>query len=551
MPEVMFKVAIDGVPNDVRPGDPRVGAALAVAPVPDGRGGVQSVQQVLATTAQDTTETRELIEGRAPGLDLRKRIFPEPSAASRNSAAIKAAMAAMAAAGGGNIYLPATDIFVSEPIDNCHSGVTVWGTKEATGNDFSSTGAGTRIVAAGGAFVVLKHRTPYASERNIPVSQALGFCGGGFRNLTVIGNGLAPRLLEVDSIIGGRYDVNLIDAVGDFACVFKCGVTGQDLLTPCDVQRVRGRINVRQYGQSPAEIACGGVLLDGSVNANFSFNRNIEIIVQHQNGDAVRVNSADNNDIKIKAFRAGNNPTGRGLYVRAVRDPNTLPVAGTTNFFDITCGAPIIFEGLETSGVTQPSNGNIRIDIGNGTPLPTIGTGCSVGIQTYEGEQGGWTRFSESFGETLTSARLAAQYRQTNPGASAVFCNQSSNGIHVIDGISPSSHAYAFSIDGSTGSFRFLGLKNATSYTFDFPLICGSSVRSPKIEFNATSYFGFFGDEVGFTNGERFWAFRANGDFDVVSGGLRVRGLPNAQPAPGSQTLWYDPADGNRVKFAP
>lgn len=51
MPDVKFVLAIDGVPSDVRPGDTRVGTALAAAPVPvDGE--VKRLDQVVAGTVQ-------------------------------------------------------------------------------------------------------------------------------------------------------------------------------------------------------------------------------------------------------------------------------------------------------------------------------------------------------------------------------------------------------------------------------------------------------------------------------------------------------------------
>lgn len=36
-----------------------------------------------------------------------------------------------------------------------------------------------------------------------------------------------------------------------------------------------------------------------------------------------------------------------------------------------------------------------------------------------------------------------------------------------------------------------------------------------------------------------------------VNGAYKLPSLPSADPGPGSKQLWYDPADGNRVKFAP
>ena len=76
MPEVLFKLAIDGVPNDVRPGDPRVGSALAVAPVPDGRGGVWSVQQALASAAQTGHRTISDMDYQCLATDLQVGMKP-------------------------------------------------------------------------------------------------------------------------------------------------------------------------------------------------------------------------------------------------------------------------------------------------------------------------------------------------------------------------------------------------------------------------------------------------------------------------------------------
>jgi hypothetical protein len=37
----------------------------------------------------------------------------------------------------------------------------------------------------------------------------------------------------------------------------------------------------------------------------------------------------------------------------------------------------------------------------------------------------------------------------------------------------------------------------------------------------------------------------------TAPGGIVLPSLPSANPGAGSKQLWYDPADGNRVKFAP
>ena len=45
------------------------------------------------------------------------------------------------------------------------------------------------------------------------------------------------------------------------------------------------------------------------------------------------------------------------------------------------------------------------------------------------------------------------------------------------------------------------------------------------------------------------YVFDVTGDCNITSN-LRLPGLPSTAPAAGSKQLWYDAADGNRVKFA-
>ena len=41
------------------------------------------------------------------------------------------------------------------------------------------------------------------------------------------------------------------------------------------------------------------------------------------------------------------------------------------------------------------------------------------------------------------------------------------------------------------------------------------------------------------------------GDWQIAGNGLKIQGFPSANPGVGSKAFWYDPADGNRVKYAP
>lgn len=45
-------------------------------------------------------------------------------------------------------------------------------------------------------------------------------------------------------------------------------------------------------------------------------------------------------------------------------------------------------------------------------------------------------------------------------------------------------------------------------------------------------------------------ALRTNGGLEVLTGAIMVVSMPTADPGPGSNQLWADPADGNRVKWS-
>ena len=182
---------------------------------------------------------------------------------------------------------------------------------------------------------------------------------------------MATRLLEVDSIADGTYDLNLSSCVGTEAALFKCGVAATDLAEVCDVQRAKARLRIRLF-DSPS-LNCTGVVLTGSLTSNVNFS-DFELWVQHYNGHALDCVSADNNHIKIVATNPGG--TGKTLICRG--QTASHPVGGDSNVFTHVSGSggAVYAEGTSDAGVIAGvTNIILALDDGNGTPAPTKGTG--------------------------------------------------------------------------------------------------------------------------------------------------------------------------------
>lgn len=291
--------------------------------------------------------------------------------ASDASTAWNNALTDINALGGGTLRMPPQDIYVGATIDNKYPRILCMGAGRDGYHDGGTYTRGTRIIPTF-AGTVLKHRTPYniASGKNY---------GGGFINMSVLGNGLATRLLEVDSVSFAHYDLYLEDCVGSEAALFKAGVSASDLAEPCDVQFCDIKIRGRQFGVG-APLSCTVVKFTGSVDAGPSFN-NVHIYAQHYNGHAFDAISTDNN----RLFITGINPGGSGKMVMARGPTVSNPVGCDSNIFEWLSGGsnPIYAEGTDTGGVTAGIHNIIRaLDTGNATPTPTAGTGSSWTYQT-------------------------------------------------------------------------------------------------------------------------------------------------------------------------
>lgn len=284
------------------------------------------------------------------------------------AAAFNDALAGAYATGAARVYSPPETIVVDGPIDNKYPRVLL-GAVDGNNMLYSTTKTHSTTFVPSFAGTVLKHRTPYAAETGgIPGPRN---DGGGFTNIRVIGNSLATKLLEVDSVSHGVYHLVLDGCVGAVAAHFKCGVTGTDLSEATNIQKASIHLNVRQL-DSGAPRECDCVWFEGSSNSNVCFNNDVDLDLQHYNGEGLVGFSADNNLITMRCYRPG----GTGLPILAKGPTASIPVGFDGNtFLRYSTNVSGYAEGTGDAGVTSGIlNFIFGLDNLNGTSLPTAGT---------------------------------------------------------------------------------------------------------------------------------------------------------------------------------
>jgi len=356
------------------------------------------------------------------------------------AAAINGAMAACAQAGGGIVHVPATDMPLDGPIDNKYARVLLRGAGGKAGfHDGGTPTYGTRIIPTF-AGTVLKHRTPFASELGgvVPARND----GGGFKDITVLGNNIATRLLEVTSVWFGTYDVFLSECVGAEAALFTCGISGTDIAEAADIQNMlECSIAFRQIAEGAN---CDGVVFSGSAVANVSKNFNVYIGGQHKNGHAFRGRHCDNNDIAVNAYRASGG-TGRLIHAHGV----SAALGGCYDnlFTYVSGGGPIYAEGTGDVGVSQGNRNSILfLDSANSTPVPTAGTGAKWRYEASNHARQGGGEIGLVVGNNVNQVGAG----MAEIGSESVYIrNGSSNHVAFSDG----TNKWGVSVDGS-GNFR-------------------------------------------------------------------------------------------------
>lgn len=291
-------------------------------------------------------------------------ILPTNTAA-QNDAAIAAAISTLGALGGGTINFPCAD-YRFTLIDNNVQGVLLKGQAPVGPRDSGTSKFCTRFIASQSG-TLMRHRTPYG--------QGLSkYVGGGFENIALDANGLAGRLLDVDTVNGGTYVGALMNAQGREAAWFHSGISGQDVADAADVQRTRINLFCRQIDGTPAR-AADCFRLDGSANANFSGNEQARFTCVTYNGNCISGVNADNNSISVGNYRA---PGGAGQTVYAYAVSSSTSGFRNNFFYHFSGNGPSYTQGTNDAGVTAGVHNEIAFfDLDNGTPVPTAGTGSA------------------------------------------------------------------------------------------------------------------------------------------------------------------------------
>lgn len=186
-------------------------------------------------------------------------------------------------------------------------------------------------------------------------------------------------------------------------------------------------------------------------------------------------------------------------------------------------------------------------NVGIGTVSP--GARCDVVGPSPGGQMNAlrWARDDE----------ISLGYLTTDPvgylsGAIAIYRNNAANTF-----ISANGKSYFMGGNVGIGTADPDAMLDVEAATGDFGIVVGGGVSTTGYEIGrqssggaAIGFLRFHGRQPGF--GGFAFSNASNGQIVLIlnNGGIVLNFLPAANPGAGSKQLWYDPADGNRVKFA-
>ena len=390
----------------------------------------------VSDTLQNRYSNRRFVEAQDYGL-----VLGSSAAASTNSSIINGLIAAIGSRGGGILVLPPGDIYIAATIDIKFPRVQLWGAGFESFHDSGTSTStdpifGTRLIATT-ATTMVKIRTPYASEQGVSASATWKYTGAGFKYIILQGGAIATAAMIIDSVSGIDVDVYATNFNASTFFTVTSGVSGTDLGEACDVQVSRMSFRARAI-DTAADQAAHILTLSGSSNANCSLNRNplygIDVYAEHKNGNILNGQNCDNNDISIVGVRVSGG-TGYTALFNGTTASQTQ--GGSSNrLVYVAGGGPIYNQGVGDTNshgtVTAGIWNEAYYDDGNGTPLPTAGTGSKwTARQTSNGH----------FNEIIS-----------NNGVYGYFVTSITSNSRIYDG-GPSKIAFALASAGSDTAY--------------------------------------------------------------------------------------------------
>ena len=360
------------------------------------------------------------------------------AAAASNASAINAGLAALGARGGGRLILPTGQIYVGSTLLNR------WNYTYLDGSGLPVAPYGNPVypttIVPTFAGTVIKHYSDLSGNYLVN--------GGGLRNFRVIGNGIATRNVEINTVWDGEYRFRSEDAVGTEGVY----VYGDVVAGGGSVQRMNMNISAVQV-MPGAAAAANCVTFDGAATANVSINDNVRLDLAYKNGNALELKNSDNNEIYLRAFKYPGG-TGRPFIARAHANPDRVARSNRLAFYSAYDGIGYV-EGTEAAA--YPASLRIQyLDQDNATPVPGRGTAASLAV---DGITVGYTPQVTALSGTIANANVAARWSQH--GHTITVTAQ----VNIVDNGTGSSRVMVslpFPHNGNTPAGTVSGYQNST-----------------------------------------------------------------------------------------
>jgi hypothetical protein len=337
-----------------------------------------------------------------------------------DQASILAAVATVAARGGGVVELRGGTYFLASDVVINQSGVVIRGVGAPSGIFQGAPTIGTILKRAGfTAGDVIRFETPTGA--------ATAISGCGLENLSIVGNNVANKGLVLKSVQWSTFK-NLH--------IRNCVVVALDMFIETNitdlVEDTQGNILERISITQTSSASGIGVRLDGtSPQGNTSLNSFERLSVLHTNGVGIQFLNADSNKLDSTLVTRAGGGTGIGIEFNGSATLNAGH-SRSNMLYQVDAGAGGVT--ARGAGLTQASVNNKIYGYSreNGAPAPVIESGATLEVFGDTGAVTGLTSFVKddfAAGSTGSTAVGELGWTVTNGTLTTLTAEQNHPGI--------------------------------------------------------------------------------------------------------------------------